>query len=84
MEQLDFVSELLDSWRDSLAYQLGATATKEELDGTFGTFFLKDRRVYPGEGEGLADSSRKKRRLSEEAEEPLEEGQRVVTDETSV
>jgi hypothetical protein len=72
MEQLDFVSELLDRWRDSLAYQLGATATKEELDSTFGLLFLKDRRVYPGEGEGWADSARKRRQLSDVAEDPLE------------
>jgi hypothetical protein len=39
--------------------------------------------VYPGEGEGWADSARKRRQLSDVAEDPLEDGQREVTDETS-
>ena len=63
MEQLDFVEELLDSWRDSSAYQLAEAATKEELETDFGALFLEDRRVFPGSEDGGADSSRKKKKI---------------------
>ncbi len=83
MEQLDFVEELLDSWRDTLVNQLAAAATEEELRTNFATTFLKDRRVFPGTEEGWANSSRKRRRLSDKwkrAEEPPEADQQEVTD----
>ena len=76
MEQLDFVSELLYRWRDSLVHQLAAAESKEELDSNFGYLFLKDRRVLPGEDEGWADS---RRRISEGVKDPFKECQREVT-----
>ncbi|KAF8262390.1 hypothetical protein EI94DRAFT_1832826 [Lactarius quietus] len=80
MEQLDFVAELLDSWRDSLAHQLAAAETKEHIQAEFSTLFLKDRRVFPGTEEGWADGSRKRRRLLDDVgiEDPHEEDQREV------
>jgi hypothetical protein len=81
------VEVLLDSGRDTLAYQLAVSATGEESQKNIGFLLLNDQSAFPGISEigplGRADSSRKKRRLSDDkgkrVEEPLEAAQREVT-----